>query len=101
MLEAISKGEQVFFSIVLLQNILVFCLYYVDKQKAKKRVRRISEKTLLWASFIMGGWGALFGMQVFRHKTKHLSFKLLIPISAVFTTIICYLVLSWNQGKIF
>ena len=51
----------------------------VDKRRAKKRGRRISEKTL-WLFIVIGGSiGGYFGMKCFRHKTKHSQFAYGIP----------------------
>ena len=55
-------------------NITVFAIYGIDKHKAVRGSRRISEKTLLLTAALMGGLGALFGMAVFRHKTRHAKF---------------------------
>ena len=67
---------------LLIWNAVVFALYGIDKLKAKKGARRISEKALLLCAFFFGGVGALLGMQVFRHKTKHKKFKILVPLFA-------------------
>ena len=55
-------------------NISSFILYGIDKQKAIKHKFRISENTLIFSTFIGGSVGAFFGMQFFRHKTKHPKF---------------------------
>ena len=52
-------------------NILTFAVYGIDKWKAKQGSWRISEATLLMLAVIGGTIGALLGMQVWRHKTKH------------------------------
>jgi len=65
---------------LIIWNIIVFAMYGLDKQKAKLRKRRISERTLMLSALLMGGTGALFGMSVFRHKTKHLKFKIGVPL---------------------
>jgi uncharacterized membrane protein YsdA (DUF1294 family) len=52
-------------------SLLALILYGVDKAKAKANAWRISEKTLLGAGFFGGSVGALLGMRLFRHKTKH------------------------------
>lgn len=54
-------------------NVLAFLLYGFDKWKAKKNKWRIPEKTLFGIAFLGGSLGALIGMQVFHHKTKHWS----------------------------
>ena len=64
-------------------NIIVFFMYGLDKHKAKRGSRRINEKTLLFAAVFMGGTGALLGMYMFRHKTKHLKFTITIPFLAI------------------
>ena len=60
-------------------TIVTFILYGVDKGKAKKGRWRIPEKTLLLFAACFGGLGAFLGMKIFRHKTKHTSFKILVP----------------------
>lgn len=64
----------------ILINVFSFVLFGLDKHKAKKRLWRIPEKALFLFSVLGGSIGAIFGMYVFRHKTKHLSFKLGLPI---------------------
>ena len=64
-------------------NIIVFAFYGVDKWKAIHNKWRIRESTLLLLPFFMGGFGALMGMKVFRHKTKHIKFKILVPIALI------------------
>lgn len=66
-----------------LWNGLVFLLYGIDKKRAMTDQWRISEKTLLLCAFLMGSVGAFFGMRVFRHKTKHLTFQILVPVAVV------------------
>ena len=55
-------------------SVIAFILYGFDKRLAKQRKRRIPEKTLLGFGFFGGAVGALLGMEVFRHKTKHWHF---------------------------
>ena len=61
-------------------NVIVFFIYGIDKTKAKHGKRRISEKTLMLTAVLMGAPGALLGMTVFRHKTKHIKFKIGVPL---------------------
>ena len=61
-------------------NLLAFVLYGVDKLKAKKGAWRIPEATLLLVAFLGGSVGALLGMEVFRHKTRHAKFRILVPL---------------------
>lgn len=52
-------------------SILTLLLYGIDKWRAKRRLWRIRESTLLGLGFLGGAVGALLGMELFRHKTKH------------------------------
>ena len=61
-------------------NLLAFILYGIDKFKAKKGAWRIPEASLLLVAFLGGSLGALLGMELFRHKTKHAKFKVLVPL---------------------
>ena len=61
-------------------NLLTFCVYGADKRRAKiPGARRVPEKTLLGLAAIGGSLGALAGMRVFRHKTRHWYFRYGIP----------------------
>jgi uncharacterized membrane protein YsdA (DUF1294 family) len=59
-------------------NAISYTLYGMDKFKARKDKWRISEQSLLIVS-LFGPIGALLGMQYFRHKTRKLIFKFLVP----------------------
>jgi uncharacterized membrane protein YsdA (DUF1294 family) len=61
-------------------NLTACFLMYSDKKRAIKRLRRISEKRLFLVSFLGGSLGALFGMYAFRHKTRHMKFKIGLPL---------------------
>ena len=56
-------------------NVVTFLVYGIDKWKAKQGSWRISEATLLMLPVIGGSIGALLGMKVWHHKTKHKKFK--------------------------
>ena len=67
----------------LLVNIVAFAAYVIDKRKAQKGRWRIPESMLLLLAFFGGAIGALMGMRVFHHKTKHWKFKILVPLFLV------------------
>lgn len=69
-------------------NFIVFLLYGVDKLKAKAGAWRISEKTLILCALFFGAVGAFCGMKIFRHKTKHAKFTILVPLLMVLNIII-------------
>ncbi len=54
-----------------LTGLAAFFAYWRDKRKAKKHRYRISELRLLSLGFFGGSVGALLGMQLFHHKTRH------------------------------
>lgn len=56
-------------------NYIAFSLYHLDKERAIKGKRRISEKNLLTIVAFGGTLGAWIGMNKYRHKTKKRSFK--------------------------
>lgn len=60
-------------------NLVTFLVYGADKRKAKKDRWRVPEKTLFLLAIIGGSIGALAGMYVFHHKTKHWYFRFGIP----------------------
>ena len=61
-------------------NALGLLLMLADKQKARRGAWRIPERTLLWVAALGGSLGSWVGMQMFRHKTKHLKFTIGIPV---------------------
>ena len=61
-------------------NAAVFALYGIDKRRAKRNRRRFRESTLLLAAALMGGLGAWLGMYTFRHKTRHIKFRIGVPL---------------------
>lgn len=64
-------------------NVITFFIYGIDKHKAKKHKWRISENMLIGLAVLGGFVGAFAGMQIFRHKTKHLKFVIGVPLIAV------------------
>lgn len=71
---------KLFFCYILLMSIITFFLMFSDKRRAISHRWRISEKMLLFFSFLGGALGGLCGMFLFRHKTQHLSFRVLLPL---------------------
>lgn len=65
---------------LVLVNAAALVLMLADKQKAKQGVWRIPERTLIGIALIGGSIGAILGMHLFRHKTRHLKFTLGLPL---------------------
>ena len=74
---------KIFLVFYIIMNLVTFILYGADKAKAKKGKWRIPEKTLLLFAACFGGLGAFLGMKIFRHKTKHTSFRILVPVCMI------------------
>ena len=74
---------QIILAALLLVNIVAFAAYGIDKRKAQKGKWRIPESTLLLLALFGGAIGALLGMRMFHHKTKHRKFKILVPLFLV------------------
>ena len=55
-------------------------LMLADKRKAKEGAWRIPEATLIGTALLGGSIGILAGMYLVRHKTRHLTFTLGIPL---------------------
>lgn len=72
-------------------SVLAFITMGYDKHQAKKKASRIPEKNL-WALAILGGGiGAYFGMQTFRHKTRHTSFRIgFLMLALIYAILILY-----------
>lgn len=78
--------------VIVMWNVATFTMMKIDKIKAKKLKWRIKEKTIFMSAFLLGGFGVLAGMQIFRHKTKHWGFKIGIPGIVILNLIlICYI----------
>ena len=75
-------------------NLIAFALMGVDKKKAQTKAWRIPEKTLFLPAILGGSIGAIIGMQVFRHKTKHWYFKYGMP--AILILQIVAVVATWH-----
>ena len=65
---------------LLIVNAAAFLLMLADKRKAIKKAWRIPEATLIAVAAIGGSLGALLGMHIFRHKTRHLKFSIGLPL---------------------
>lgn len=60
-------------------NLTAFAIFGIDKKRAKQGQWRIPEKTLFLSAILGGSIGAILGMYIFHHKTKHWYFQFGIP----------------------
>lgn len=70
---------------LIFMNLFTFYAMFSDKRRAKRDDWRIPEHTLFLLAFFGGAAGGLLGMYLLHHKTRHLSFKILMP---------CFLILN-------
>lgn len=80
---------------IFIASVVAFALFGIDKAKAKRKQWRIPEKVLLTAAALGGGLGALLGMQIFRHKTKHWKFLLGVPACILLNAAVAYLLYTY------
>lgn len=69
-----------FYAYLFAINVLAFFLYASDKHRACFQKRRIPEALLLALAIMGGAYGAGCGMLLFRHKTRHVAFLIVVPI---------------------
>lgn len=79
---------KIFIIYLILVNIMSFMMMYIDKNRAINHKRRIPERDLFLFAIIGGSVGTFFGMEIFRHKTKHLKFVIGIPLILIIQVII-------------
>lgn len=60
-------------------NLIGYAIMGVDKKRAIRGAWRISEASLFMAALAGGSLGCIWGMQRFRHKTRHLKFQIGMP----------------------
>ena len=63
--------EKLLMTVYAAMSVLALLLYGADKRRARKKRRRTPESVLLGVGLLGGALGALLGMELFRHKTKH------------------------------
>ena len=71
-------------------NLLAFILYGIDKKRARNREWRISERTLIGIAVIGGCIGAILGMHVFHHKTRHWYFRYGLPVILIIQVLLAW-----------
>ena len=82
--------ERILVIYLLAVNFFAFILYGIDKKRARNREWRISERALIGIAVIGGSVGAILGMHVFHHKTRHWYFRYGLPV-----ILIIQLLLAW------
>lgn len=78
-----SQLQIAILSYLLIINLIAFVLYGVDKKRAIRNEFGIRERVLLWMARLGGGIGSWIGLKLFRHKTKHTKFRIIVPLWAI------------------
>ena len=76
-------------------NLLALAVTGWDKLAAKKHWRRVPEKTLFLLAALGGSVGVWCAMQLFRHKTKHKSFTIGVPLIFAAQLALCLFLQSY------
>ena len=90
MLEILSQHRQLILGALTVSNLLSFGLFVSDKRRAVNRRRRIPENTLLLTGAV-GGLGACLAMNLFRHKTRHPRFQILMGLAGAASLVLIIL----------
>ena len=77
-------------------NVLSLLLFGLDKYRARHKQWRIPESALFLVALVGGSLGAVIGMDLFRHKTRHRRFHRGLPI-LFFLHLILFLYI-FNKG---
>jgi uncharacterized membrane protein YsdA (DUF1294 family) len=88
-------GIDLVLSYFIIMSILGFLSMAADKRRAVKKAWRFRERSLLAVALLGGGVGSLLGMYLLRHKTKHIKFRITIPIAAVISLFLMYEVIKF------
>ena len=78
-------------------NVITFLVYGIDKWKARRDRWRIPEATLLMLAVLGGSVGALLGMTVFHHKTKHGKFRIGLPLILLAQIVLVYFLIRLGR----
>ena len=75
---------------LIIVNIWGYNQMRLDKQYAKSKKRRIPEKNLFMIAIIGGSLGSIIGMYKYRHKTKHSTFVVGMPMILIVQIVLLY-----------
>ena len=82
--------------IYVLWNIVTFFLIMLDKKRARQQIWRIRERTIFLCALFFGATGVFIGMYMFRHKTRHWTFVIGIPVLLIINATCGYFIYLWG-----
>lgn len=80
---------------LILINLAAWGLMGADKHRARKHAWRIPERTLFAVALLGGSLGAILGMYLWHHKTKHWYFVIGMPLILVAQILVCVWIGGW------
>ena len=98
---------RVYLVITAVMGLITLIMFGVDKLLSKAGIdlgtvrytpKRISERTLLTLCFFGGSLGGMLGMLIFRHKTLHLKFRILVPLFLLIWVLIGLAVIEYGPA---
>ncbi len=72
----------------LIINIMLFLIMTIDKLKACRGLWRVSESFLLFLALLGGAFDIYLSMVLFRHKTRHKKFTIIVPLLCFFHIVV-------------
>lgn len=69
---------------------------WYDKKMAVRKNRRIAEKTIFTICLLLGSIGVYAGMYKLRHKTKHITFTVLVPVMFILNILSVYYIVQYG-----
>ena len=88
-----AQIQIIIISYLLVINLIAFVLYGIDKKRAIRNEYRIRESALLWIARLGGGIGSWLGIKLFRHKTRHTKFRIVVPLWMIIWIVVIVLVI--------
>lgn len=80
---------------LILINLAAWGLMGADKYRARKHAWRIPKRTLFAVALLGGSLGAILGMYLWHHKTKHWYFVIGMPLILVAQILVCVWIGGW------
>ena len=80
---------------LILINLAAWGLMGADKYRTRKHAWRIPERTLFAVALLGGSLGAILGMYLWHHKTKHWYFVIGMPLILVAQILVCVWIGGW------
>ena len=77
-------------------NLALLLAMGIDKRRAIRKQRRISENTLLTLALLGGSAGGILGMLLFRHKTRKPAFFIGYPLILLAQGALCWAIYRWG-----